>query len=85
LSDFDKHLVIGNIPVDPGQLSGPLSVFTSDGQELTDYFHIVSIDKVSASVDKLTTITLTIYGSIGYYTGGIVTGSKTISLDKDKL
>jgi len=58
-----KHLVFGTIPLDPTE-SG-IKVFTSDGKDLSEYFHIVSIDGLKAGVDSLTAVTLTVYASVG--------------------
>jgi len=39
---FDRHLIF-KIPITPTET---IQVFTSDGQDLTDYFHIISVDSL---------------------------------------
>jgi hypothetical protein len=59
---FGKHLIF-HIPVD-ATLKG-YQVYTSDGQDLTDYFRIVSVDNFNCEPNKYSKLTLTIEASVG--------------------
>ena len=47
-----KHLIV-NVPIFPHK--DRIRIFTSDGLELTEYFHIISIDGLKANADMFGT------------------------------
>jgi hypothetical protein len=60
--DYGKHLIF-HIPVDAATRG--IKVYTSDGQDLSNYFRIVSIDSADTKADKFSTITITLEASLG--------------------
>ena len=65
MNDMEDHLIFEYIPLDPSKLTGQLQVRTTDGLDLSKYFHVISINNIQAGYDKLTEVTLTIYASVG--------------------
>lgn len=62
---MDKYLIFSNISINPSTQDGPIKVTTSDGKDLSEYFHITSFNGLEASPDKITILTLSIYAAIG--------------------
>lgn len=62
---LSKHLIFSNINIDSSKQTSLIRVMTSDGQDLSEYFHIVSFNGLEASIDKITVIGLSLYAAIG--------------------
>lgn len=62
---FQKHLILSNIAIDSSKQNNPIKVMTSDGQDLSEYFHIVNFNKLDAAIDRITIIGLDMYAAIG--------------------